>query len=71
MLPVNRSVAESQGRKRSDVVRESISIYLWESRFEGARKSLGARAKKKGKVTDEDILNEEASWRTTKTKWTK
>jgi len=50
--------AKSQGRNKSDVVKESISIYLWESRFEGARKSLSARAKKKGMVTDEDIFKE-------------
>jgi predicted transcriptional regulator len=50
--------AKSQGRNKSDVVKESISIYLWESRFESARKSLGARAKKKGMVTDEDIFKE-------------
>jgi len=50
--------AKSQGRNKSDVVKESISIYLWESRFEDARKSLSARAKKKGMVTDEDIFKE-------------
>ncbi|MGE5807808.1 MAG: ribbon-helix-helix protein, CopG family [Nitrospirota bacterium] len=50
--------AKSQGRSRSDVVKESISIYLWESRFEGGRKSLRMRAKKKGLVTDEDIFKE-------------
>jgi len=50
--------AKNQGRNKSDVVKESISIYLWESRFEGARKSLTARAKKKGFVTDEDIYKE-------------
>jgi len=27
--------AKSQGRNRSDVVKESISIYLWDSRFRG------------------------------------
>jgi predicted transcriptional regulator len=50
--------AKKQGRNKSDVVRESISIYLWESRFEGARKSLSARAKKKGMVTDKDLFKE-------------
>lgn len=50
--------AKSQGRNKSDVVKESISIYLWESRFEGVRESLGPRAKKKGMVTDEDIFME-------------
>ncbi len=48
--------AKSQGRNKSDVIKESISIYLWEARFEGARKSLTAKAKKKGMVTDEDIF---------------
>jgi len=48
--------AKDQGRNKSDVVKESISIYLWESRFEGARKKLGGRARKKGMVTDEDIF---------------
>jgi metal-responsive CopG/Arc/MetJ family transcriptional regulator len=50
--------AKRQGRNKSDVVKESISLYLWESRFEGARKSLSARAKKKGMVTDEDLFKE-------------
>jgi len=50
--------AKSQGRNKSDVVKESISLYLWESRFESARKSLSARAKKKGLVTDEDLFKE-------------
>lgn len=50
--------AKSQGRNKSDVVKESISIYLWESRFEGARKSLSVRAKKKGMVTDEDLFKD-------------
>ncbi len=50
--------ARSRGRNKSDVVKESISLYLWESRFAEARKSLGARAKKKGMVTDEDLFKE-------------
>lgn len=48
--------AKSQGRNKSDVVKKSISIYLWEASFESARKSLTAKAKKKGMVTDEDIF---------------
>ena len=50
--------AKSQGRNKSDVVKESISIYLWEARFAGARKSLSARAKKKGIVTEDDLFKE-------------
>jgi len=50
--------AKSQGRDKSDVVKESMSIYLWESRFHDVRKSLRTRAKKKGMVMDEDIFKE-------------
>ena len=50
--------AKSQGRNKSDVVKESISLYLWESRFADARKSMSSRAKKKGLVTDEDVFKE-------------
>ena len=50
--------AKSQGRNKSDVVKESISIYLRESRFADMRRNLSARAKKKGMVTDEDIFKE-------------
>ena len=50
-------IAKTQGRNKSDVVKESLCIYLWESRFAGARKSLSIRVKK-GMVTDEDIFKE-------------
>ena len=50
--------AKSQGRNKSDVVKESISTYLRESRFADMRRNLSARAKKKGMVTDEDIFKE-------------
>lgn len=50
--------AKQQGRNKSDVVKESISFYLWESRFEASRKSLIVRAKKKGVVTDDDLFKE-------------
>jgi metal-responsive CopG/Arc/MetJ family transcriptional regulator len=50
--------AKSQGRNKSDVVKESISIYLWESSFDAARKGLSARAKRKGMVTDEDLFKD-------------
>lgn len=50
--------AKNQGRNKSDVVKESISLYLWESRFAEARKNLSGRAKKKGMVTDEDVFRD-------------
>lgn len=38
--------AKSRGRNKSDVVKEAISLYLWESRCEEARKKFGSPAKK-------------------------
>jgi predicted transcriptional regulator len=48
--------AKSTGRNKSDIVKESISQYLWESKYRAVRKSLGAKAKKAGLVTDEAIF---------------
>lgn len=44
------------GRNKSDVVRESISMYLWEARLRESQRRLGVRAKKAGIVTEEDAL---------------
>ena len=48
--------AKSTGRNKSDIVRESISLYLWESRFREVRRDLSARAKKAGVVSEEDVF---------------
>ena len=48
--------AKSTGRNKSDIVKESISQYLWETKYRAVRKTLGAKAKKAGFVTDEDIF---------------
>ena len=48
--------AKSTGRNKSDIVKESISLYLWESRFKEAKKRLSARAKKAGIVSEEDVF---------------
>ena len=44
------------GRNKSDVVRESIGLYLWEARLRETQRRLGSRAKKAGIVTEEDAL---------------
>jgi Arc/MetJ-type ribon-helix-helix transcriptional regulator len=44
------------GRNKSDVVRESISLYLWETSLRETRRRLGARAKKAGIITEDDAL---------------
>lgn len=43
------------GRNKSDIVRESVSLYLWEARFRKIRRQLGVKAKKVGIVTEEDV----------------
>jgi predicted transcriptional regulator len=48
--------ARITGRNKSDVVRESLAIYLWETRFQNARKRLAAKAKKTGPVTEDEVF---------------
>lgn len=52
---LERYVRES-GRNKSDVVRESISVYLWEAGLRETQRRLGKKAKKTGIVTEEDAL---------------
>ena len=49
-------LSKRTGRNKSDVVKESLEIYLWETRFQNARKRLGARAKKAGIITEDDVF---------------
>ena len=48
--------AKRTGRNKSDVVRESLAIYLWETRFQNARKRLAPKTKKTGIVTEDDVF---------------
>jgi metal-responsive CopG/Arc/MetJ family transcriptional regulator len=48
--------AKRTGRNKSDVVKESLAIYLWEARFQNVRKRLGAKAKKAGIITEDDVF---------------
>ena len=48
--------ARLTGRNKNDVVRESLAIYLWETRFQNARKHLAAKAKKAGPVTEDEVF---------------
>jgi metal-responsive CopG/Arc/MetJ family transcriptional regulator len=48
--------AKNTGRNKSDIVKESLTIYLWEARFQNVRRRLGAKAKKAGIVTEEDVF---------------
>jgi predicted DNA-binding protein len=48
--------AKNTGRNKSDIVKESISIYLWESQFQQVKKQLSAKAKRAGIVTEDDLF---------------
>jgi predicted transcriptional regulator len=50
------ALAKSTGRTKSDIVKESVSLYLWETQFRRAQKKLIGRAKKKGIVSEEDVF---------------
>ena len=50
--------ASETGRNKSDVVKESLSIFLWENKFRKAQKMLLPRAKAAGIVTEEDVFRE-------------
>ena len=47
--------AKKTGRNKSDIVRESVSLYLWEARFRKVCRQLSAKAKKIGIATEEDV----------------
>ena len=48
--------ATRTGRTKSDIVKESVSQYLWEARFGAVRRRLIRRAKRAGMVTEEDVF---------------
>ncbi len=49
-------LATQTGRSKSDIVKESVSQYLWEARFRGVRRQLSRRAKRAGMVTEDDVF---------------
>ncbi len=48
--------ARKTGRTKSDIVKESISLYLWEARFRTIRKQFAVNAKKAGIVSEDDLF---------------
>lgn len=50
------SFAQETGRSKSDIINESLSLYLWDVRFNSMKKSLTSRAKKVRIVTEEDVF---------------
>ena len=48
--------AKRTGRSKSDIVKESISLYLWEAQFRKMQKRLSVKAKKRGIVSEDDVF---------------
>lgn len=60
-LPENMSeeldrFAKATGRNKSDIVKESLSLFLWETKLKAVQKRLGPKAKKLGIVSEEDVF---------------
>jgi len=49
--------AKNTGRNKSDIVKESLSLFLWEMKLKAVQKKLGPKAKKLGIVSEEDVFN--------------
>jgi predicted transcriptional regulator len=50
------ALAKATGRNKSDIVKESLSIFLWETRFKRIKGRLIKKAKSAGIVTEEDVF---------------
>ena len=49
-------LATETGRSKGDIVKESVSQYLWEARFRTVRRQLIRLAKRAGMVTEDDVF---------------
>jgi predicted transcriptional regulator len=50
------ALAKSTGRNKSDIVKESLAIFLWEAKFKQVKNRLVKKAKAAGIVTEEDVF---------------
>jgi predicted DNA-binding protein len=48
--------AKNTGRNKSDIVKESLSLFLWEMKLRAVQKKLGPKVKKRGIVSEEDVF---------------
>ena len=49
-------LATATGRSKSDIVKESLSLYLWEGRVHGLRRHPLRRAKRPGVTAEADLF---------------
>ncbi len=50
------ALAKATGRNKSDIVKESLAIFLWEAKFKQVKNRLVKKAKAAGIVTEEDVF---------------
>lgn len=50
------TVAKAMGRNKSDIVKESLGLFLWETKFRNIKKKLSSKAKAAGVITEEDVF---------------
>ncbi|BAU23547.1 hypothetical protein THC_1176 [Caldimicrobium thiodismutans] len=49
-------LSKVSGRSKSDIIRESLSLYIWEMKFKYLKKEFRPFAKKAGFVSEEDVF---------------
>jgi hypothetical protein len=50
------AISKTMGRNKSDIVKESLGLFLWETKFRNIKKKLSHKAKAAGIVTEEDVF---------------
>lgn len=48
--------AKNSGRNKSDIVKESLSLFLWEMKLRNTQKKLASKAKQLGIVSEDDVF---------------
>ena len=50
------ALAKATGRNKSDIVKESLGTFLWETKFRRIKANLRPRAKAAGVITEDDVF---------------
>lgn len=48
--------ARTTGRNKSDIVKESLAVFLWETKFRNIKRQLVPKAKAAGVIGEEDVF---------------
>ena len=48
--------ARTTGRNKSDIVKESLGVFLWEAKFRNIKRQLMPIAKAAGVIAEEDVF---------------